>query len=600
MAGTVAGLNMTTVSLCNAIGDWSGSPSPALNDPDLFGQKEGANCLQSYQAASGARSADWTWTGDQDLTDKVIYMWFAISRITGIPVKGSTGMRIRIEDASANWAEWDIFGSDTLPHGGWICWAVEANSATANRTGGTFPTLTTIRKVGWRCGTTLGKVYIYWDAVRYGQGLQIYAGTSGSPAVLDDFVTSENTNAWGVVNKYKGIYFIQGKLNFGSTSSAQATYFKDTGKTLVFQDNLITSTFYELKTLTNADADTEIYFGESSGISGCLFGVESPTQTARYVIDFSSAQRTKIGIYGCIMKRSGTVSLPPYNASYSREALNTSFEGCGQILPDSCPVTNCNFISTADTDAALLWNENIDIDNCYFIGNTTGAGIEMPSAAGSPYAYDALLFSGNTNDVLNSSGSAISINKNNGSDPTTYEGSSVTFLGVSVDTKIICKDVTDLSLIENARVLLEAADATGPLNFEESVTITRVDATATVTHTGHGLATNDWVHIKGANEPEYNTVDQITVTGADAYTYTVSGTPATPATGTITSTTAIFNTLTNSSGYVLDTRTFASNQNVTGRARKSTTSPLYQSQPITGTINKDNGLTLNVLLIPDE
>lgn len=342
MAGTVVGLNMTTVSLCDAVGSWSGSPSPTLNDPALFGQREGNYCLQSYAASGTARSADWTYGTNQDLTNKIIYMWFATSRITGLPVKGIDGMRIRIEDVSTNWAEWDIFGADTLPHGGWICWAVEANSATASRNGGTFPTLTQIRKIGWRCGgTVLGKTYIYWDAVRFGQGLQIY----GDAGTFDDFATSEIANAWGVVNKYKGVYFVQGKLYFGSTSLGQATNFEDLGKTLVFQNNLVTSAFYEMKTLTNANADTEIYFGESPGISGCIFGLELPTQTAKYIIDFTPTQRTKIGLYGCTFKRAGTISLPVYDASYTREVLNSSFEGCGEIIPQNCVMEGCNFIN---------------------------------------------------------------------------------------------------------------------------------------------------------------------------------------------------------------------------------------------------------------
>jgi hypothetical protein len=65
--------------------------------------------------------------------------------------------------------------------------------------------------------------------------------------------------------------------------------------------------------------------------------------------------------------------------------------------------------------------------------------------------------------------------------------------------------------------------------------ITRVGATATVTTAAaHKLATGDKVTIAGAVQPEYNGTYSVTVTGDTTYTYTVSGTPATPATGTIT------------------------------------------------------------------
>lgn len=64
--------------------------------------------------------------------------------------------------------------------------------------------------------------------------------------------------------------------------------------------------------------------------------------------------------------------------------------------------------------------------------------------------------------------------------------------------------------------------------------ITRSGSTATVAMTGHGFSDNDYVLIAGADQAEYNGAHQITKTGDDAFTYAVSGTPDTPATGTIT------------------------------------------------------------------
>lgn len=64
--------------------------------------------------------------------------------------------------------------------------------------------------------------------------------------------------------------------------------------------------------------------------------------------------------------------------------------------------------------------------------------------------------------------------------------------------------------------------------------ITRSSSTATVTtSTAHNLVTGDYVTISGAAQTEYNVTAQITVTSTTTFTYTVSGTPATPATGTI-------------------------------------------------------------------
>lgn len=65
--------------------------------------------------------------------------------------------------------------------------------------------------------------------------------------------------------------------------------------------------------------------------------------------------------------------------------------------------------------------------------------------------------------------------------------------------------------------------------------ITSASSTATVTTTlAHGYADGDTVTITGAVQPEYNGDFVITVTGLSTFTYTVTGTPAPLATGTIT------------------------------------------------------------------
>ena len=65
--------------------------------------------------------------------------------------------------------------------------------------------------------------------------------------------------------------------------------------------------------------------------------------------------------------------------------------------------------------------------------------------------------------------------------------------------------------------------------------ITRSSSTATATTASdHGWESGLTITIAGANEAEYNGSFVITVTGATTFTYTVSGTPSTPATGTIT------------------------------------------------------------------
>ena len=535
MAGTVAGYNMTTVSMCDAIDLWVAvGGTNSLVDNTVYGPAEGVTCIQNYSASGASRGSDWVYTSNQVLTDMMIIFWFSTSKIAGIPVKGATGMRIRIEDLAGLWAEWDIFGGDTLPHGGWIPWAVLASSATASRTGGTFPTLTTIRKIGWRCGgTVLAKTYIYWDAVRFGQGLQIYGGTSGAPAVFDDFVASETTYAWGVVNKYKGVYFVQGKLMFGSTTLGQATYFKDVSKSIRYQNSLITSTYDEIKFLTNANADTEIYFG-AAGISGCDFGLELATQTAKYVPDFSPSTRTKLGLHGCSFGRSGMVYLPPYNVSYLREVLSCNFELNTGMTPQDCPITTSKFISypamTLTTGTiigssfisgsglltmgggifaacvvsgctvvvAMLWNIAVNtdgkLDGTTFTSTGTGHAIELGPNCPTAITFKNMVFTtygaNDTTDaaIYNNSGKAIAISLIGTTQPSVRNGSgaSTTFPS-SITLKIAVKDIDGNPMV-GVRCYIDDQNVS-PFILDD---VTNGDGEAYVVHTEGPVANATW------------------------------------------------------------------------------------------------------------
>src|SRR5882672_781113 len=62
--------------------------------------------------------------------------------------------------------------------------------------------------------------------------------------------------------------------------------------------------------------------------------------------------------------------------------------------------------------------------------------------------------------------------------------------------------------------------------------ITRASQIATVTTvSAHSLTTNSVVVMAGATQPEYNGTFIVTVTDGTHFTYTVTGAPATPATG---------------------------------------------------------------------
>ena len=82
--------------------------------------------------------------------------------------------------------------------------------------------------------------------------------------------------------------------------------------------------------------------------------------------------------------------------------------------------------------------------------------------------------------------------------------------------------------------LLYACLVTG-FNLVTLDSLNRDGTTVTGTlSTGHGFASGQTVRIAGANEPEYNGDVVVTVLSSTQFTYQITGTPTTPATGTIT------------------------------------------------------------------
>ena len=180
------------------------------------------------------------------------------------------------------------------------------------------------------------------------------------------------------------------------------------------------------------------------------------------------------------------------------------------------------------------------------------------------------------------------------------DGADITIVADPVTVTVNILD-NNASPLLGARVRLEASNGTGPLPYLDSVTISRTGTTATVSHTGHGLAVGKKVHIRGANEQAYNGIKTITAVTTNTYDFEMSSPlPSSPATGSITSTGVVLEGLTDSSGQITDSRTYSTAQPVTGVVRKSTTSPYFRAAPLTGTISTTNGLDLTTQMILDE
>jgi len=97
--------------------------------------------------------------------------------------------------------------------------------------------------------------------------------------------------------------------------------------------------------------------------------------------------------------------------------------------------------------------------------------------------------------------------------------------------------VLDTTIVVNVnKTPAMQADRFGQVVAPQTVSsITRASQVATMTTAiAHTLVTGDWINVSGADQPEYNGWHILTSGSGTTLTYDVTGSPATPATGTIT------------------------------------------------------------------
>jgi len=592
--------NRSEISDCDSdSGNWSGATTPVDNS-DIYYQGAGSIEVQATNSYRGWwRDAATSW----NLTSVTLYF---IVKPNNPDTEANGGVRIHLGDGTDARAYY-IGGSDNLGFpipGGWSVYRLDTDNLPASYSqpqGSAEPDLTAITECGvgvLSATKAIGNVVnTFFDRISYiangSPAFTVDGGTVGTPEAFSDLVGDDVTNGWGFFNnpiagsKQYGIY---GAIEWGDDGTGDS-YFDDSDAQV-----------YLIGTGLSANTMDQDLISNSTGTNSFVLTnvvMVHVGEPANWNFDSANFDIQKLN--GCQFVDSGTIALHSTNHATDRYVDNTLFIGCEQIDINKTEINGCTFAETADVDAAILWDDSEDIQSCTFRDNTTGAAIEMPSSAGTPYGYDALLFPGNTNDVLNSSGSAIEINKNNGSDPTSYEGSTVTFLGSAVTVKVHAQ-LKNGDDYQNARVFLPAKDGTGPFPFQETVTISNSGTTATVTHTDHDMANNDYVNIdlsaSGSEKTHYQNdgTFQITYIDVDSYSYTMLSAPGSSPTGTIKATFVGLFGLTDVNGDISTSRLYPSDQPLKGWVRDT---PAYKSFPLDDVVDDVDGLTLTAVLFED-
>lgn len=356
-----------------------------------------------------------------DLSNTVLQIrWFLTGGFAATRAAG--GGSIRIQDTSGNWSEWDVAGSDTYKGG----WAISAISTTESEStnSGTAATLTAIRYIGFRfnaSGGSGGDPNCFIDQVLSWADTGITA-TGNTTTLVADLVSWDSASDYGIIESRSGIAFTLASIIL----APDVTGISSTDETLVFEDVV----YDDGTNVASALQEAKLSSTDSDPITLTRFNcraADNPDKdggnTIQRSIDFSSA--TNLTINTATFSGFDSTINPVRLGNSTNDITGVSFNACGQVTESGAVIRDSFFRNSTDTAGAFLWSSTTDLEDSSFIGNT--AGIEHDTSVGSPFAYANLVFSGNTNDVNNSSGNAITINASGTSNPSTSTGSAVTF-----------------------------------------------------------------------------------------------------------------------------------------------------------------------------
>jgi hypothetical protein len=587
-------VEMSSTSGWTALG--GGAAGLAAPETDFFIQ--GANCISKAGWGSAVKGMIYNnGTGITVASGKAVFMWIYYWAPNSLEVENGApgGLQLLIGSASSAYKAWDIRGKDTLVYGGWVCGVVDPTITADDTTGSPSATLqyfgstANVPAGGPSKGQPLGI-----DAFRHGRDFTCTNGESGNFATFAGAATYNDdvSRRYGQFQGIDGGYLMQGRFLMGSAGTA--VDFRDSNKTILIARTPKVSSEFNTFEVVNA----------SSNIDWTAIAI-SPLGTnarGRFVV----TDNATIAIKSCVFTDMSIFTFKPASTITS-----SVFRRCGLVTQGTAVFSDCLFDSTNASTAAILCDNPSKISGTKFISSGTKHAIELTSAAaGGSFGFSGNTFvgyaatDGNTgNEVLyNNSGGAVTINASNITGAISVRngsGASTTIVN-AVTVRVTCFDAKTLSPISSGVRVILTANSGGSLPYQVTVTITRAASVATVAHTAHGRKVGDKILIKGANEKEYNGVRTITAITVNTYDYTVSGSPDTPATGTIKATMVVLDGTTNESGVIEDDGfDYPGTQPLTGRARRMTAAPLYKNSPIVGTIT-NAGAEISAFMVSDE
>lgn len=546
-----------------------GAPSSAAAD----GSIEGSTAITVQVSKQGIAlfvalpsALDFTSTESGQL----IYVWGNFLAASLLNSQAANGFGICLSSGTpttSNYSLYSFYGSDNYS-GGWVRMVLDPNET---RSGGAGTlSLSNITHIGVFAdvgGTTARFDNLILDACDVGTGLTI-TGTTTGDTLFSEILTNEATNRYGVVRSLNDdgtAIELLGKLVLGDTAGASTLSDVDSkifaGNPKYYDAGETTSiplTSFGVEVVGGASANS-LSLGKAVGSTGGRNGIALVgNDTYNVGFDFSDGNVNTGNYYGCSFENlNGTLSFD----SSSHNFKGNSISSCGSFsFVTGSTVSECAFVASGQ----IVLSGNAALSDCVITNSTATSAVSTNSLNN----LTACTFtSSGTGHAVNLGSVTSSTTMNWNNNDSNYASTD----GITGNETILVNVSSGQTLTIN--VGSGYSTPTVKNDGGGSVSVSAGQVTTTIT-------------VKDVNT-------QTAIQNARVYLKADAG-------GPLSAGTVIINALTDSNGQVSDIRSLASNQPVTGYARKASASPLYKNAPITGTINNGTGLSITTLMIPDE
>ena len=344
-----------------------------------------------YYDIGAANTLDFTGGGNAD--GEMFYAWAQFLGAGDLLSQSAGGFGIFLESSTPTSSQYHLYyfyGSDNYV-GGWKRMVLDPNE-TASASAGTAIDLTAVRYFGVFAQTNVTAKFdnLVVDQMMVGKGL-IVTGTSTTDDLIGDLLADEVTNRYGItipLNDSESAVELNGSLTLGDVTAATASTITDVDAKIFLAEpkyydgtsitTSVPTTYFNINcvggTGTNSVTIGKIV-GSNAGRNGwSIVGNSSYTLN----MDFDDGNVNTSKWYGCnLTDVTGTLT---WGTNTAHHCYSNSLTGCGQFDPvGGVIIRNCFIVGTSNINAALLWNENIDIEDCSFIANTLGSTLSTVS-----------------------------------------------------------------------------------------------------------------------------------------------------------------------------------------------------------------------------